>query len=238
MATDYVVERLDRVASTQDEARTRFRGRPVAVSANAQHAGRGRSGAGWINADRSLAVSVAFGLTWSPAAAPLMTLIAGLAARQVVGVGGVWLKWPNDLVNDDGDKLGGLLSELHDDVVVIGCGVNLYWEAPPAGMAGRFNVDPGASAPHELAESFVQDLLQRVAAGPGDWGREEYRRASSTLGEPVEWDGGFGRALDIDEHGGLVVVDAGGAELTLRSGAVRQVRPTTLSPTDGGLSGE
>ena len=238
MATDYVVEHLDRVASTQDEARRRFAGRPVAVSAGAQDAGRGRSGAGWLNADRSLAVSVAFGLTWPVAAAPAMTLIAGLAARQALGADGAWLKWPNDLVDRDGAKLGGVLSELHGDVVVIGCGANLFWETPPAGMAARFSTDPGEPASRGIAEAFVADLFQRLAGGPDEWGRDEYRRACSTLGAAIEWDGGSGLAKDIDERGGLVVELADGASTTLRSGAVRQVRPATLPRTDEGLATE
>lgn len=238
MATDYVVEHLDRVASTQDEARDRFGGVPLAVSATAQDAGRGRSGAGWLNADRALAVSVAFTLPWPASSAPLLTLVAGLAARQALGPSGVLLKWPNDLVTEEGAKLGGILSELNGSVVVIGCGANLYWSNPPAGMAARFRDDPGRGRTRQLAESFVASMLARIAAGPDDWGRAEYQAACSTLGTTIEWDGGLGVARDVDERGGLVVVGEDGSELTLRSGEVRHVRAATLSPHEEGFPSE
>lgn len=236
MATDYVVEHLDRVASTQDEARARYSGRPIAVSAVRQDAGRGRSGAEWLNADRALAVSVAFSLPWPPTEASVVPLIAGLAARDTLGPDDVRLKWPNDLVTHEGAKLGGLLAELHDDVVVIGCGANLYWKAPPEGMTGLFADDPGVGGARKLAETFTARLLARVATGPEDWGRNEYRAACSTLGQAVEWDGGSGRAEDVDVRGGLVVSTGPQGRVTLRSGAVRQVRATTLPLHDGGAT--
>lgn len=228
MATDYVVIHRDRVASTQDEARHRFAGAPCLVTAAAQDAGRGRSGAEWMNAPRALAASLAFAPGWPAARIPLLTLVAGLAARRVLSPS-YRLKWPNDVVTPAGDKVAGLLAERTGDLVVIGLGVNLHWPDPPPGVAALAGTDPGADAGPAMAEDWAEGLLAAVAAGPDRWGVDEYRECSATIGHTVEWDGGGpANAVDVDGSGGLVV-ESGGVRQVLRSGRVRSVRPTTLT---------
>ncbi|MBT8165771.1 MAG: biotin--[acetyl-CoA-carboxylase] ligase [Acidimicrobiia bacterium] len=230
MATEYVVHHLDRVASTQDEARERYVGVPCLVTAGEQAAGRGRSGTGWLNAPRALAASLAFEPDWPPARIPLLTLVAGLAARRVLGAA-LQLKWPNDVVTAAGDKVAGLLAERTGPVVVIGLGANLFWPDPPDGVAAMSATDPGPTASQTLAVDWAESLLAAVEAGPGDWGAGVYRSCSATIGTDITWDGGGpGKAVDIDEDGGLVVQAAAGL-VTLRSGRVHSVRPTTL-PTE------
>ncbi len=228
MATDYVVHHLDRVASTQDEARSRYSGVPCLVTAAEQAAGRGRSGAEWLNAPRALAASLAFAPDWPPARIPLLTLVAGVAARRVLGEP-LRLKWPNDVVTPEGDKVAGLLAERTDELVVIGLGANLYWPDPPSGVAALSTTDPGGEAGPILASAWADSLLEAVSAGPDGWGEPEYRQNSGTIGSVIVWEGGGpGRAVDIDQDGGLVVETADG-RLTLRSGRVHSVRPTTLT---------
>lgn len=227
MATEYVVHHLDRVASTQDEARTRFSGVPCLVTATEQLAGRGRSGAEWMNAPRAVAASLALRPDWPPARIPLLTLVAGLAARRVLA-DRLRLKWPNDVVTPSGDKVAGLLAERTGDLVMLGLGANLFWPDAPLGVAAVETIDPGPDAPQVLAVRWAESVLEVVEAGPENWGRAEYRAGSATIGTHITWDGGGrGRAVDIDEEGGLVVEAAGGT-LTLRSGRVHSVRPTTL----------
>ncbi|MGI9648765.1 MAG: biotin--[acetyl-CoA-carboxylase] ligase [Acidimicrobiia bacterium] len=228
MATDYVLHTLDRVASTQDEARERYSGLPCLIVAGAQDAGRGRAGAAWLNAPRALAVSLAFDPEWPAERVPLLTLVAGLAARRVLG-GHLWLKWPNDVVTDSGGKVAGLLAERTDDLLVIGMGVNLHWPDPPAGMAALELEDPGPELGPAMADAWAGELLAEAARGPAEWDADGYRRASATLGTMVTWEsGGPAAAVDIDASGGLVVEQAGSRSV-LRSGQVRSVRPTTLT---------
>lgn len=228
MATEYVEHHLDRVASTQDEARLRYAGVPCLVTAGEQAAGRGRGGAEWLNAPRALAASLSFVPDWPPARIPLLTLVAGLAARRVLGET-MRLKWPNDVVTQEGDKVAGLLAERTDALVVIGLGANLYWPVPPPGVAALSATDPGDGAGRLLAAAWADSLLTAAAAGPDRWGETEYRQNSATIGSAIVWEGGGpGRAVDIDRDGGLVVETAGG-RLTLRSGRVHAVRTTTLT---------
>ncbi len=198
------------------------------MTARVQEAGRGRGGAGWVNAPRSLAASLAFAPEWPADRMPLLTLVAGLATRRVLGRG-LLLKWPNDVVTAAGDKVAGLLAERTEDLVVMGLGANLYWPDSPAGVAALTEVDPGSEAGQGIAIDWVEQLLTAVAAGSSDWGEAEYRECSATIGSTVTWEGGGpGMAVDIDEAGGLVV-EVDGERQVLRSGRVRSIRPTTLT---------
>lgn len=98
-----------------------------------QSAGRGRRGRQWLG---SLATNLYFSLIWrfSGGAASLegLSLVVGLSVVEglaQLGMNGVELKWPNDLLCR-GKKLAGILLEMQGDAsgevsVVIGVGVNV-----------------------------------------------------------------------------------------------------------------
>lgn len=224
MDTPYSVTVLDEVSSTQDAARDRAEpGSAAVVVAHRQSAGRGRSGAEWETAPRAVAVSVAFESSWEPDRTPLIALLAGVAARRVLG-DSVSLKWPNDVLEDD-TKVAGILVEAAGGVVVVGMGVNLYWPDRPDGYGALHDVDPGVGEGPEVAVSWAEELLGLVAAGPDDWPREEYRDGCSTLGTLITWDrDGRGRALDVGEDGALEVLTDDGERLSITSGEVRHLR--------------
>jgi BirA family biotin operon repressor/biotin-[acetyl-CoA-carboxylase] ligase len=102
-----------------------------------QHAGRGRRGRSWQG---PVATNLYFSLMWrfSGGAASLqgLSLVVGLSVGQSlvkIGVPGVGLKWPNDLMHKDG-KLAGILLEMQGDAsgdvsVVIGVGLNVLMNA-------------------------------------------------------------------------------------------------------------
>lgn len=225
MDTPYSVVELAETGSTQDDARALFAGEPVLVVAARQTRGRGRTGATWQTAPRAVAASLAFAPGWAPESWPLLPLLAGLAACR--GLAGVRLKWPNDLVVGD-EKAGGLLVEATGHLVVAGLGLNLWWPGAPEGMTALHGDDPGPEAPRRVAEAWARRLGDLVAGEPDAWPRGEYRDLSATIGRDVTWeteDGiRAGRAVDVAADGGLVV-EAEGAVLVLRSGAVRHVRP-------------
>ena len=121
MATRYSLLAVETVPSTQDVARAAFADSdgPVLVTAERQMAGRGRTGSGWIHAPRAVAASLAFGAPWRVEERGVIPLLAGLAMRAALGGVGadVCLKWPNDVMAPNGDKVGGILSEAVDDVI-------------------------------------------------------------------------------------------------------------------------
>lgn len=187
--------------------------------------------------------SLAFRPSWPAATWPRITLAAGLAVRA--GLAALTpttpdLKWPNDLVVG-GNKLGGILTEAEGDLVMVGCGVNLWWPEPPPGVVAACPDDPGAGLGRALAETWATALLDSLGGGPQQWGASAYRNACATLGAEITWEPeGKGTAIDVDESGRLIVETATGT-VALGSGEVRSVRGATvaLDGTDerGGTAG-
>ncbi len=114
------------------------------VLAESQSAGRGRRGRPWVS---PYAANLYLSIAWHYAAGTSrldgLSLMAGLVVLEALagmGVPGLALKWPNDIVAADG-KLGGVLVEMTGDPmgdcqVVIGIGINV---AMPAGLAGAIS---------------------------------------------------------------------------------------------------
>lgn len=118
-----------------------------------QTAGHGRLGRTWHS---SLGNALTFSMLWrferglgSLAGLSLVVGVALLRALEASGIGGVQLKWPNDLMTAAG-KLGGILLEARGDMmgpcsVVIGVGINYHL---PFELATR--IDQAASALDQL----------------------------------------------------------------------------------------
>ena len=191
---------------------------PVAVIAPGQSQGRGRSGARWENADRALAVSVAWPADDEDRRP--FSLMAGVAAIRALDDGS-GLKWPNDVMRGE-LKIGGILVERSDKGVVAGLGLNLFWAEPPEGVGSVSAQDPGAEAHRGLGAMWVAELMAQVEAK--GWPVDEYREACTTLGRSISWEpNGEGIAAGISESGALLVDTVSGIE-EIHAGAVRHVR--------------
>ncbi len=103
------------------------------IVAEEQTGGRARAGRIW-HSEKSggIYVTVLLRPAIPPTQAPLMTLLAGLAARDAVyeqcGLA-IDIRWPNDLMAS-GKKLCGILTEMHAEpdrvrFVIIGIGINV-----------------------------------------------------------------------------------------------------------------
>jgi BirA family biotin operon repressor/biotin-[acetyl-CoA-carboxylase] ligase len=113
------------------------------VVAEEQTAGRGRVGREWYSEKTSgIYASALLRPKISPLQAPVLTLLAGLAARdavaEVVGLAPD-LRWPNDLLLE-GKKFCGILTEMHAEPdrvrsVVIGVGMNVNHTRLPDELA-------------------------------------------------------------------------------------------------------
>jgi len=122
---------------------------PVAVVAESQTHGRGRRGRRWVSSfGKNVLLSLSMPLCRSPGQLAGLSLAAGVSvvdALERCGVGGVALKWPNDLVVGH-SKLGGLLIEVDrvgkDSVrVVIGLGLNVWLDASDKAGLSRQTID-------------------------------------------------------------------------------------------------
>jgi BirA family biotin operon repressor/biotin-[acetyl-CoA-carboxylase] ligase len=221
--TPYSLIRRPEVASTQDLARDMFDGRPTLVVADRQTAGRGRSGAPWLNADRTVAMSLAFRPGWDRIHWPVIALVAGVAVLDA-WEGDLSLKWPNDVIRDD-CKVGGILVEAASgSPVVVGVGLNLFWNDPPDGVSGIDAVDPGAGAADRVADNWALTFLKWMSTDASEWPRARYTEACSTIGHAITWNpAGSGTATGIAADGALEVSTESGPT-AIRSGQVEHVR--------------
>lgn len=218
MATPYLQIFTSDVPSTQDLAIERLESLPVAVVASSQSEGRGRSGSAWDNADRALAVSVAW-VADDDDRRPF-SLMAGVAAVRALNDGSL-LKWPNDVLKEE-RKVGGILVERTDRGIVAGLGLNLFWAEPPSGAGAVFDRDPGEEAHREIGSLWVAELMAQVDSD--GWPADEYREACTTLGRSITWEpNGEGIAAGVSESGALLVETGSGIE-EIHAGAVRHVR--------------
>ena len=222
---------FDEVGSTNDEARRLAEdGAPpwTVVAAGHQTAGRGRRGRAWHDAPgASLLCSVVLRPRLQPGQAHLIALAAAVAMIDAVGHPALGAKWPNDLVVGD-RKCGGILAEAavrggtvpH---VILGVGVNVSAgpdDLPPDLREGATSlalegVEVDADGLLGRFLGSLRDLLERPGFAPSVV--ETYRsrcrtlgrlvRAKPTAGERVE-----GRAVDVDEVGGLLVERDGRVE--------------------------
>jgi BirA family biotin operon repressor/biotin-[acetyl-CoA-carboxylase] ligase len=145
------VQHLSSTDSTQSQLRLDFAhraevaGRWRVVVADAQTAGRGRTGAAWQSlAGAGLWFTVGAVLPVQPWWLPRASLVAGQAVAEVLAAAGlpVALKWPNDVmavVNARWTKLAGILCErvsggCGDGVWL--CGVGLNVARTPPGLEG------------------------------------------------------------------------------------------------------
>ena len=185
------------------------------VAAGHQTAGRGRLGRVWVDRPGS---ALLFSLVLRPDLPPerggLIPLLAGAAMAHACldSIGAeVACTWPNDLLLGPA-KVGGILAEsvLEGEVfehVVLGVGVNV---GTPPGVDGAGAVD---ADPEVLLNAFLERFARHYEPGhPAFAGAvtEDYRRVCATLGRRIRAttaEGAVveGEAIDIDEHGGLIV---------------------------------
>jgi BirA family biotin operon repressor/biotin-[acetyl-CoA-carboxylase] ligase len=204
------------------------------VAAAHQTAGRGRLGRSWLDdPGRALMFSLVLRPGIEAERGGIITLLAGSAmARACRAVAGVEIrcKWPNDLLDPSGRKVGGILAEsvIRDerlDHVVLGVGVNLG--RGPAGVPGSAGV-PAEPGPLLAAfvEAFAADY-EPATAGFGERVLTAYRPLCATLGRTVRattTDGRAveGEAVDVDPTGALFIRTEERVEV-VRSGEVEHL---------------
>ncbi|MFZ4577726.1 MAG: biotin--[acetyl-CoA-carboxylase] ligase [Myxococcota bacterium] len=209
---------FDETTSTQDALRLDLEAAPLRspqvwriAAADAQTAGRGRTGARWTAPARtSLLLTVGGPLPLAAELWPRASLVAGLAVADAVarhaGVE-VWLKWPNDLLVRAPDrswrKLGGLLCERVDlpgGVPAWLCGVGLNVAAlapgewPDVVAQSAASLDQIAPVPvsrESLAATVADEIRSQVLDFARSGGVLDVRRLEARLafrGVPVELD--------------------------------------------------
>jgi BirA family biotin operon repressor/biotin-[acetyl-CoA-carboxylase] ligase len=216
---------LRATTSTNDRARALAQGgapHGTLVTADEQHAGRGRQGRTWSAPPRR-ALLLSLVVRDPPA---LLPMAAALAVAEIAGPE-AQIKWPNDVLVSD-RKVAGILAEARprEGWAVLGIGVNvaLRVDELPAELhatAGTLGLTPADVEP--TLERLLA-ALERVLGLDDAALLEAYRGRDALRGQEIAWAGGRGTAAGVDAAGRLVVELADGGRTALSAGEVHLAR--------------
>jgi BirA family transcriptional regulator, biotin operon repressor / biotin---[acetyl-CoA-carboxylase] ligase len=198
------------------------------VVAESQTKGRGRLQRAW----QSMLGGLYFTMVLRPqipmALAPLINLAAAVdLASTLENLYGIQaqLKWPNDVLVK-GQKLAGILSQMAAETdriefVNVGIGINVHNDTrhvqPPAVAVSQI-IDRKASRADILA-GFWDRFEQRLSQGNLAEVVAQWKARAVTLGQSVKvqtlHDLFEGRAVDLEENGGLILERSDGQRMTV-----------------------
>ncbi len=234
----------------------------VAVLAEQQSAGRGRHNRRWHSPPEA-GLYLSYG--WCPKSShitrylELLPLLSGssvLRALNHLAPGQIGLKWPNDLVTEDG-KLGGVLIETRTakqgmQTVCVGVGINRQLPVTARKQIEQPTTDlqqllgrppPSLNRLAAMVLSALDRLLQQLDSGTTAGLLEEWRLHDRYRGRLCELrlPGGslFGIAEGVDERGRLMlsvpreVCEVQHSLWTGFAQASQQIRPVYSSQTPG-----
>jgi BirA family biotin operon repressor/biotin-[acetyl-CoA-carboxylase] ligase len=192
------------------------------LTAECQTEGRGRRARNWFAPPcGAICLSMSWNFASLPTDASALSLAVGvcvLRALSQVGVSGVTLKWPNDLVVN-ADKLGGILIELRAEAggpayVVIGIGMNVvlgdavHRQIEASGTRAADLL--GLGVPRADRNRIVAALIASTVAGLAQYEHEGFRTFAA------EWraaDALAGKAVVVSSERGSVTGHARGIDI-------------------------
>ncbi len=219
---------LDECFSTQSSFKEYWAKRAVGddqllVSTARQSQGVGRRGNFWFMAEHALAMSCSVKAQTPISLTPLHlgVVTANFFSTKAIPL---QLKWPNDLLNSRGEKVGGVLCQtLESDHVLCGIGLNFFLNASEKATIHADYPVGDLNAPalqsHQLARELYLTLLENSKFSPTQWATH-----CAHMDQPVAiHDGdqscrGIFRGIDID---GCALVEAQGKVSRIFSGSLR-----------------
>ncbi len=198
---------LQETTSTQDDAKNAGFG---VFWTSHQTEGRGRFDRQWFTPQgEALAVSMCLNeYTQNPRPYLLGMTVATAIAESF----NLELQWPNDLVLN-GKKIGGILSEIHQGVPVIGIGLNLLTTTFPEELANRASSIVASGRPSISPEAALNQLIEALRDFepiPETWSQlsDRWLKRDMTPGKVFQLtDGRVGVAQNITEEGFLLWSD-------------------------------
>lgn len=199
-----------------------------------QTAGKGRLSRTWFSPEGGLYFSLVLRPRLGPQFAPLASFLCGCAVAkglQSLGIDGVQLKWPNDVLVVE-DKIAGILNELVstdsiDSWMILGIGINqnLTTNDFPAEIASTSTSVQDILGEKTSQESLLCaiineiDRLLEIVESEKSYATilKLWRSISGSLGRKVRVDDGTqvitGYAEEILDDGSLVITTDKGQEL-------------------------
>jgi len=219
----YETGSTNRILEQELEAGGQIHGR--CILAEHQTQGKGRSGNRWLTVPASgLCLSVGWHFPSLPGSFAALSLATGVVlakSLRQLGVQGIQLKWPNDLIYSHA-KLGGILIESRGQLsgpvdVVIGVGINnrlspditLKIEQEVTDLFSILGYQPSRN---RLAGILINNIFALLDGYPRegfhsrieDWRALDCTRGRKAIlrlpGKEVS-----GRVIDIDEEGNLII---------------------------------
>jgi len=229
LKTEFVgrqIHHFDELASTNLRARQIASDSPngTIIVAERQLEGRGRMGREWSSPPDGIYLSMILKPGIPPDHIHRLTLVAGVAAAEVLNELGLKaeIKWPNDILIN-GKKVCGILTEMDAEMnavnyVIIGIGINANTDLdmlPPITRIGATSIKEELGREVDRV-AITQNFLERferhyVTFLTGDLHPvlEYWREHSSTIGRRVKIVTKFrtivGEAVGIDHDGALIV---------------------------------
>ncbi|MBE8157835.1 MAG: biotin--[acetyl-CoA-carboxylase] ligase [Betaproteobacteria bacterium] len=198
-------------------AKTRARG--ALIFAEHQTRGRGRRGRRWLAMPGGSILASA--RLPAPPVLPGLSLAVGAALWRAFG-GGLRLKWPNDLWNCKGEKVGGVLIETAGGDVIIGAGINLVMTPRLRAQIARPAAGLESPPPRNECAERAGEAIRRAAAAfhrgglsgfLADAHEAHYFRPGAEIS--LSFDGGGavrGEFAGFSEEGALLVRGGGGVQ--------------------------
>ena len=226
-STNNAAKRLAREGATEG----------TVVVAESQTGGKGRLERQFFSPKgKGIWFSVVLRPKFLPQEAPKCTLLAAVAVARAMTEFGLkpGIKWPNDLLYDN-KKLVGILTEMSAEMdginyIVIGTGINVNIapeEFPEElrSVATSLSQMKGENLPRvkffQAVLRALDDLYAKVQVEGFAPVLKEWRQYSITLGQEVKVIGVrdgevyYGKAVDIDDEGALLVDTAAGRQRVL-----------------------
>ncbi|RLA29690.1 MAG: biotin--[acetyl-CoA-carboxylase] ligase [Gammaproteobacteria bacterium] len=216
-------------------------GRFAVALAEHQTAGRGRFNRNWYSAPAaSLCLSMSYTFANQPRDIASLTLAIGAGVAETLerlGIGGIGLKWPNDIVIADG-KVGGILCEVQPVnsegvTVVVGIGLNVDLRQADGLVSRIGRIADMASGCDELpskseiaavlTECLFNTMEQFAAEGFAPlidtWRRFDWLRGQQiTIELTEERIPGIAQGIDID---GTLILETESGRQRIGSGSVQ-----------------
>jgi BirA family transcriptional regulator, biotin operon repressor / biotin---[acetyl-CoA-carboxylase] ligase len=210
------VRAVEEIDSTQSALKSSSPKHGDVIVANYQSAGRGRL-------DRRFEANPGSALLFSFYIEPrgardkwgFIPLLVGLSVAEILGIE-FYTKWPNDILSDHG-KVGGILSEIHGDGIVIGIGLNVSMTAEdlPVHTASSILLTLG-SAPNR--NKLLPAILKEISFNLEEWESgvdliDDYLDSSATMGKRVKVELPNGESIEGTAAGissnGELLLDSG-----------------------------
>lgn len=205
----YELEVLEQVDSTNRWVCDRLNSKPdkmIICTADSQSGGKGRQGRHWISpASGNIYLSFSSALENSSTDISSLSLVAGMAIIRVLtamGIMGLGIKWPNDILLH-GEKLAGVLIEVkivgEKKYLVIGAGINVQM---PDGVEIESATGWADLARTGLAVEHREEIIARLLSETLQLMTEYFEYGFSYFqAEWMELDAWKGMQVDIVDRG-------------------------------------